>query len=111
MEFSQLERELKERGLELMRRLLQEHLDGRAPGHCDAPVRGADGIERRRVRPHKRKVETVFGTVEASRAGYGKKGVESLHPLDGELNLAPERYSSYLATCNSGQIRFLSFFE
>ena len=93
MDLSQLERELKERGLELMRRLLQEHLDRRAPGHCDEPVRGADGFERMRVRPHERKVETVFGTVEASRAGYGQEGVESLHPLDGELNLPPELYS------------------
>jgi hypothetical protein len=53
MDLSQLERELKERGLELMRRLPQEHLDRRAPGHCDEPVRGADGIERMRVRPPK----------------------------------------------------------
>lgn len=93
MDLSELERELKKRGLELMRRLLQEHLDSRSPGQCVEPVIGADGVERLRVRPQERKVETVFGTVEESRAGYGQEGVNSLHPLDAELNIPPERYS------------------
>ncbi len=93
MELSELERELKKRGLELMRQLLQEHLDSRSPGLCVEPIVGADGVERLRIRPHERKVETVFGTVHESRAGYGQKGIESLHPLDAELNVPPERYS------------------
>jgi hypothetical protein len=94
MDLSQLERELKKRGLELMRRLLQEHLDNRSPGLCVEPVIGADGVERLQIRrPHERKIETVFGTVEERRAGYGREGVKSLHPLDGELNVPPERYS------------------
>lgn len=93
MELSQLERELEKRGLELMRRLLQEHVDNRGPGLCDEPVHGADGVKRPRIKPHERKVETFFGTVEANRAGYGQEGVDSLHPLDAELNLPPERYS------------------
>ena len=58
------------------------------------PVIGADGVERLQIRrPHERKIETVFGTVEESRAGYGHEGVNSLHPLDAELNIPPERYS------------------
>lgn len=93
MDLSELERELKKRGLELMRQLLQEHLDSRSPGLCVEPVVGADGVERLQIRPHERKVETVFGTVEESRAGYGQEGVESLHPLDAELNVPSERYS------------------
>ncbi len=94
MDLSELERELKKRGQELMRILLQEHLDRAAsPGRCDEPVSGADGVERPRVRLQERKAETVFGTVQASRAGYGQEGVNSLHPLDAELNLPPERYS------------------
>ena len=93
MDLSQLERELKKRGLELMRQLLQEHMDSRSPGQCVEPVIGADGVERLRIRPQERKVETVFGTVEESRAGYGHEGVNSLHPLDAELNIPPERYS------------------
>ncbi len=93
MNLSELERELKKRSLELMRQLLQEHLDSRSPGQCVEPVVGADGVERLRIRPHERKLETVFGSVEESRAGYGQEGVESLHPLDAELNVPPERYS------------------
>jgi hypothetical protein len=93
MKLSELERELKKRSLELMRQLLQEHVDRRSPGLCVEPVVGADGIERFRVRPQERKIETVFGTIEENRAGYGHEGVESLQPLDADLNLPPERYS------------------
>jgi hypothetical protein len=93
MTHSELERDLEKKGRELMRILLQEHLRSRSPGQCNQPVRGNDGIERSRVRLQERKLETVFGTVSIERAGYGKEGVESLHPLDAELNLADERYS------------------
>lgn len=93
MNLSELERELKKQGLELMRQLLQEHVDSRGPGLCVEAVVGADGLERLRIRPHERKVETVFGTIEEHRAGYGQEGACSLHPLDGELNLPAERYS------------------
>ena len=50
MTHSELERELETKGRELMRKLLQEHLDNRSPGKCDQPVCGADGFERPRVR-------------------------------------------------------------
>lgn len=93
MTISKLERELEKRGRELMRILLQEHLDSRGPGRCKEPVCGADGIERPQTRLQERKIETVFGTVKDNRTGYGQEGVESLHPLDAELNLPPERYS------------------
>lgn len=93
MTHSDLERELEKRGRELMRQLLQEHLDRRGPGRCQEPVCGADGIERRRQRPQARKLETVLGTVTVERTGYSQPGVVSLHPLDAELNLPDERYS------------------
>ena len=93
MTHSELERELEKKGRELMRILLQEHLDNRGPGQCENPVEGADGVTRSRVRPQQRELETVFGTVSVERSGYGQQGVESLHPLDAELNLPNERYS------------------
>ena len=93
MTHSELERELEKKGRELMRTLLQEHLDNRGPGQCDQSVEGADRLERSRVRLQERKLETVFGTVSVERAGYGRQGAESLHPLDAELNLPDERYS------------------
>lgn len=90
---SELEREIGKRGLEIMRILMQEHIDGRGQGLCEKEVRGADGVERPHVRHQTREIETVFGSIEENRAGYGFPGVESLHPLDGELNLPNERYS------------------
>jgi len=93
MTMSKLERELEKKARELMRKLLQEHLDSRGPGLCEEPVCGADGTERPQTRLQERKIETVFGTVNESRTGYGQEGVESLHPLDAELNVPPERYS------------------
>ena len=87
MTHSELERELEKRGRELMRIMLQEHLDNRSPGNCEKPVSGSDGIDRCRLRLQERKLETVFGTVSVERAGYGKEGAESFHPLDAELNL------------------------
>ncbi len=93
MTHSELERELEKKGRELMRKLLQEHLDNRGPGKCAPPVEGADGTVRSSVRLQERELETVFGTVSVERAGYGKKESESLHPLDAQLNLPDERYS------------------
>jgi len=90
---SDIERELEKRGRELMRKLLQEHLEDRGPGESAQPVRGSDGVDRTRVRPQERKLESIFGTVSTERAGYGQKGSPSLHPLDAELNLPPQKYS------------------
>jgi hypothetical protein len=90
---SELERELEQRGRELLRQLLQAHLEVRGPGEAVGPVTGADGVGRDQSRLHERGLETVFGTVQVERVGYGAEGVASLHPLDAELNLPPERYS------------------
>ena len=93
MSESDLERELHRRGQELIRQLLQGHLDQRGPGEAAGPVAGADGVEREERRVHDRRLETTFGTVDVERMGYGARGHESLHPLDASLNLPPERYS------------------
>jgi len=96
MRHSDLERVLDKKGRDLLRALLQDHLDVRAPGESAHPVRGSDGIERSRMQVHERNLETVFGTVTAQRAGYGREGTASLHPLDAQLNLPPDRYSHEL---------------
>jgi len=90
---SEVERELEKMGRELMRKLLQEHLETRGPGECAQPVRGSDGVQRTRVRAQERKLESIFGTVSVERAGYGQEGNRSLHPLDAELNLPNKKYS------------------
>jgi hypothetical protein len=96
MRQSDLERVLEKKGRDLLRALLQDHLDVRAPGASAHPVRGSDGIARSRMHVHERNLETVFGTVTAQRAGYGREGTASLHPLDAHLNLPPDLYSHEL---------------
>ena len=51
------------------------------------------GTERSRKRQQQRELETIFGTVQVRRTGYGAEGQASLHPLDAQLNLPAERYS------------------
>ena len=90
---SDLERELEKRGRELMRQLLEAHIQVRGPGEAAAPVKGTEGEERVQQRLHERGLETVFGEVRIERAGYVAKGMESLHPMDADLNLPKELYS------------------
>ena len=95
MKLSDLEQELEKRGRELMRLLLQEHLDRLSPSICEQTVLGSDDIERPNKREHERHVATVFGPVSSNRVGYNSRseGGESLHPLDAHLNFPSELYS------------------
>jgi hypothetical protein len=90
---SDLERQLEGMGRELMRKLLQAHLDRRQPGAAVEPVRDAAGVPRAPTPVQQRTLETIFGTVTVSRTGYRAEGTASLHPLDGALNLPPDKYS------------------
>ena len=58
---SDLERRLEGMGRELMRQLLQAHLDLRQPGDAVAPVRDADGVARAPTPVQERTLETIFG--------------------------------------------------
>ena len=91
---SEVEAYLENDGRELLRLLLQEHLDARGPGRVGDAVCGADGI----VRSHKRdgmevNYKSVFGPVKVERTGYGQRGAASLFPLDEQLNLPAHAYS------------------
>jgi len=108
---SELERELEKMGRELMRKLLQEHLEARGAGECAQPVEGSDGVERSVVRLQERKLETIFGTVSVERAGYGRQGSRSLHPLDAELNVPNKKYSLELSRRVAEQAAKSSFDE
>lgn len=93
LKHSDLERQVEGMGRELMRKLLQAHLDLRQPGDAVEPVRDADGMPRAPTPGHERTLETIFGTVTVSRTGYRAAGTASLHPLDATLNLPVEKYS------------------
>ncbi|MGB5473820.1 MAG: ISKra4 family transposase [Gammaproteobacteria bacterium] len=82
-------------GMELLRRMTQGHLDQRS---AQEPFRekviGEDGLPRTHHRAGcKRGLESRFGEVTVTRRGYGARGLESVFPLDAELNLPPDKYS------------------
>jgi hypothetical protein len=82
-------------GSELLRRLIQGHLDQRGR---EEPLRervvSADGVARTHHREGCRRcLETRFGEVIVTRRGYGGRALESVFPLDAELNLPPDKYS------------------
>jgi hypothetical protein len=86
-------------GTELLRRLLQGHLDWRSNREGRrSEIIGADDIERTHVRVNcERKLTSLFGDVTVRRLGYSARGSTSLFPLDCELNLPDDQYSHGLS--------------
>ena len=89
----QIERLLADKGRELMRQMMQAHLDAKADRERRVLVRGADGVERAQVRVASRQLETMFGEVVVERQLYQSAGREGLAPLDAALGLPAEKYS------------------
>jgi hypothetical protein len=96
MTLDDLEQFLNDEGREILRRCIQGFLDERGPGAVDEPVIDAKDLEHRHRRENTRSVTTTFGDVSVTRQGYGGRGLESLHPLDAELNLSEKSYSHQL---------------
>ncbi|WP_246576840.1 ISKra4 family transposase [Actinospica durhamensis] len=92
---AELEERIAARGREVMRQMLQDHLDLRSirePRRSE--VTGTDRVARRRIEPgHARLLATVFGTVSVTRIAYRALGASNLHPMDAGLNLPGERAS------------------
>jgi len=84
-------------GRELLRLLLQAHVDGRGTGDIGAFVKIISGEDKGKVLTHKRlqerKLVTIFGEIQINRMAYGKRGEESFHPLDVKLQLPVRCYS------------------
>lgn len=93
MSLGDLESFLDKEGREVLRQLLQAHLDRRAEAKAVTPVVGADGVQRTHHRHGERQLETLLGEVRVARDGHGARGKETLFPLDAELNLPEEKYS------------------
>ncbi len=92
---SELESRLEVDGRELLRSLLQDHLDMRAgrEQRIEA-VADAEGAGRGLVdRGRERALHSVFGEVSVERLAYRARGACSLHPADALLNLPAERHS------------------
>ena len=97
-----VERESERQGRELLRLLLQAHINGRGNGDVGDALRLAcpegspEGslVRLTHRRLHTRRLVTLFGTVSVTRMGYRRPAGRSVHPLDAELQL-PARVYSY----------------
>lgn len=94
MKLSDLEKLIENDGRELLRLLLQAHIDSRGLGDIGQLIDGTDGIARTHKRIGERQLKSIFGTIELKRVGYGNSGTESLFPKDSHLNI-PENSHSY----------------
>lgn len=91
---AEVEDDLDRRGRELLRRLLQDHLDLRAQREETVSVIDINGVAHRSVEAgHARPLATIFGEVSVERLAYRHRGSANLHPADAVLNLPAERHS------------------
>ena len=108
---AEVEKELEQRGRELLRLLLQAHLRQRGTGDVGPSVQvrplpaaqaldppttteATPTVQRRQQRLHPRTLRTTLGEVTVERTPYAAPGQTSVHPLDEQLQL-PERSFSY----------------
>jgi hypothetical protein len=93
---SEVENLIETEGRELLRRLLQAHLEDRGPGKVAEPVIDKDEREHTHQRAESCKIKSIFGGVKLERQGYSGRGIGTLRPLDAELNLPQKLYSHTL---------------
>jgi len=91
---SEVEVAIKADGMDILRRLFQDHIDLHSLREVKQPsIVGADEIERTHRRVSVRSLESIFGGVTVPRLAYTFPGAAALHPLDAELNLPPGLFS------------------
>jgi hypothetical protein len=92
---AELEDRLGADGRQLLRQLLEDHLDLRAEREARIEVViDANGVVHGAVEAgHVRMLTSVFGQVHVTRLAYRHRGAENLHPADADLNLPQERHS------------------
>jgi hypothetical protein len=113
LEHGDVEQLISREGTELLRRLLQGHLDLRAARECKRDkVMGRDGGVRTQCRRNcERKLMTLFGEVTVTRMRYEAPGENSVFPLDAELNLPGDKYSHGLRERVAQEVAKNSFDE
>lgn len=95
LEHGEVENIIKKDGTEILRSILQGHLDLRALNEQQQEtVIGTDGVIRSHHRMNcSRKLMSLFGEVEVHRIGYAARGKSSVYLMDEELNLSQDKYS------------------
>lgn len=96
-EHGEVEQWIHKDGNEVMRLLLQGHLDERAAKEpeFDSVQQGTREHNYKRENCI-RQLNTIFGKVEVRRKSYSVCGSDSIFPQDAELNLSGDRYSDGL---------------
>lgn len=90
---SEIEQLMRTQSREMLRAMMQAHLDARAAAEVPVEVRGEDGVARPLGRRGTRTVMTEFGEVEVARNLYQAPGVTARAPLDAALALPTEKYT------------------
>ena len=95
LEHAELETRLDAQGRELLRQLMQDHLDLRAAREQRLPeVRDVHEVAHTAVEAgHHRGLHTIFGELDVARLAYRARAAENLYPADAALNLPAERHS------------------
>jgi hypothetical protein len=95
LEHAELETELEAQGRQLLRQLMQDHLELRTLREQRLPkVLDAQQVARGSVETgHTRALTTVFGEVTVTRLAYRRRGHANLYPADAALNLPIEKHS------------------
>ena len=95
LDHGNIEEKIMKEGWEILRRLLQGHLDLRANQEQKSnSIKTSSGMLLTQCRTGcKRKLESLFGEVTVKRMSYKQRGEESIFPLDSDLNLPVGKYS------------------
>jgi hypothetical protein len=89
-----VETHIDDKGTEVLRLLLQDHLALRAERESKRPMTGADGEARTEARTGERDLMSLFGGVVVRRIALTKRGVSGgLRPMDAWLNLPSDSFS------------------
>lgn len=97
MQLSALEGLIEIDGREMLRTMLEEHIQLRGSGDIGPAVEGADGVTRSHKREREVGVKTIFGEILIDRMIYGKPGSASLAPKAAILNLPESSFSHEIA--------------
>lgn len=110
-EHGEIERYIQQQGHELLRRLLQGHLDLRAHEEVKQDnVVNPQGEPLTHFRANTTTtLSSLFGEVTVTRHGYNKRQTKSVFPLDAQLNLAKDQYSDGLRLQLAAQINHCAY--
>ena len=96
-----VEQELLQGGMEVLRHMLAENFRSRGIGDVGPFIlldeqEEEDAIQLGHRRLRGRNYESIFGTIRLERLGYNARRQQSVHPLDEVLNLPQRKYSYVL---------------